>query len=171
MRNYYENKETGESAVVYERISNGTILTSFTSNGAAISNRGEQKFVSDQELEENWKPFRFRAEVNKEKEVRKATTKFVRSLHDHLNNHGAFENGAQEFNSVEWNCQIVETILFDYNGHPALDDLISEAIKQEFPEEVADDLIFSEVGDFYGLVYSMRNDLVLMANAISAQDK
>lgn len=143
MKSFTEDKD-GRKFCIYERISNGYILTTYDEkSGSPIVNT--KFFVSFAEYKINYKEFKFDLPTN-EKESR-AVASALLEINDQLRNHGIIEESSNlllDLSRSEKYCGLFRTMVDDSK-------LDIDSILEDFD----DDYYYEECRDAFNFIYSL----------------
>lgn len=167
MRKYYKRIQDDKEYISYSSISNGVILTKFSKeNGHPISNGCYQVFIELEDLALNYREFEFKVEINKAEVHKKEFGSFFSKIVEILDDFGIFQDG-DEFHTIESECGLIQDALFmEWNNRAEYDEHVQHTIGNQFPEDRADDLKFSNATDLYSTIYEMRNAVGKLANKL-----
>lgn len=161
-KQYFRHVESGEEKIGYETITGGIILTKFDEKeGYPISNGCYKIFVTEENLKKEWEQFEFKVDVNLTQDRMDRIVEFCRKLHTECNQYGAFEDGQEDFEEIESQCKILEDIFKkDFiRDKKHLESYINDAIRQEFNEDMSDELRYGEGSTFYFLIYDLKEEI------------
>ncbi len=169
MRKYYKNNQTGELRTLTGSVSNGKLLNTFDeSDGVANGGEHNSLFVSTEDFENNWISISFEVKVAMSVKARNKTVTAILKMINQLSDHGIAEDEVDGFRTIEANCHIMTDVLFsDRIG--TRDDLerhIERRVKESFPEDFADEVLFGEAMTLYYVVYEVRNDFRILLNLL-----
>ena len=166
---HYKNKSTGEIKALYKTISNGNILTDINEDsGKPICNDCLQSFVCDIELTSMWEPYAFKVKTDADETTKKALRTLVFELIKAIRVYGLTDGNLQHFESVEYKINLIARVIFDDSLQTikGVDTLVNSAIKQQYPEEVADEYIYTNQDVMYYILFLMRNSIRSFINDI-----
>ena len=166
---HYKNKSTGEIKALYKTISNGNILTDMSEDtGRPICNDCLQSFVCDIELTSMWEPYAFKVKTDADETTKKALRTLVFELIKAIRVYGLTDGNLQHFESVEYKINLIARVIFDDSLQTikGVDTLVNSAIKQQYPEEVADEYIYTNQDVMYYILFLMRNSIRSFINDI-----
>lgn len=161
----YINNYEGNIFVVVRSINGGIIANDFDKEtGRQIGNDHFNHFIDTKTLNEKWEKTDWKLEINVDTALKLKWVSLFRKLFDELNQYGLLEEERDFFEQIEGMTasgnSFINTALFDttVKNKEELTERIESYIKGNFPEEEADDLIFSE-SVFYCLVYDLRDSI------------
>jgi len=117
MKKFYTRKSDNKEFRLYNKISNGFILTEFDKKtGVPYSNDYFQFFVSKDDLEQNYTSFEFKLETTEN--MNRIVSGALKEMLYQLKNYGIAENGVNAFNEFMGHSPISCSVLNDMVKSP-----------------------------------------------------
>lgn len=158
---YIKHADSGDIYRVERRIAGGVVANDFCKeSGRNMGNDAYYHFISDDNLKKEWEETTWKKSVNVDKVVKTEWKKFFRKLFYQLNQYGYLEDEQDYVDSIENNMSFNESFIVDalfdtgIKNKEELEKSITEHIREIFPEDMANELLFQE-GIFYYLVHDM----------------
>lgn len=160
MRGYYRNKETKEERIQTDTLKDGVVLNEISDDsGIPMGNSYYKIFVLEEDLKTHWEKFEWQTKLPEDKQRQEAIVKVFRTLMSQLDNYGILED-EEYMTDMEYECHLIEDAFFgEYKSKDEFHRSITRAVKQEFNEEMADEITFSESVTFFSMLYDIRNEV------------
>lgn len=167
---YFRRLDSDRELKLDSTISNGFILGSFCNESGHLwgGSSGYRLFVTKEDLEKEWKEFKFVVDQKSSAEVeQKVVNVFTKLLHQ-FNNYGLWEDAHDNTTTIEMECKIIKEAFFgEHKDIKAFGHSIDRSIKESFPEDFADELIFEDNHAFFMLMFELRDSVRELANLAS----
>jgi hypothetical protein len=156
---YFKPFEGGENVKIVEEVTNGFILSPYNLKTGQSDFYAQRTFVSPEDLETDFEEIEFKIEVDlKEERIKKLTT-FLNKLAYELDQYGTLEN-YQDWMNIEGECKLLNTLFtMEFKSKGEFEQYVNRAIKETFPEDFADEVIWGEATTFYFIVYDLLDPI------------
>lgn len=169
-RQYYRNKKDNTiERIVHENIIDGVILTKFFSeDGKPIHNSEYKTFVNTTELYLYWEEFTYKPNIPNDKKYGRLVATIFKAIAFQLEDYGIGDGKFEEFCDIENRINMLPEIFFSdlHTDKKAYLYSVHKAVKQEYNEEVADDIMFCGQTDFYAMAYDSKTTIQNALNNI-----
>jgi hypothetical protein len=150
-------------------ISNGVLLGKFNEeNGLFGGGSDNIIFVDTVDLKNYWTLTTFEVKTAVSVEAQKSMMSALKKMIHQLGSYGVVDGEIEDFETVESDCHILKDILFSdmFEYSADLESYIERRVKESFPADFADEVLFGQATNMYYVVYEVRNEFRALLNLV-----
>ena len=162
MKVYYRRKSDKKEFKKHEQITNGVILKLIDNKTGDVI--GDKIFVNFNSFRNEYEAFTFEVKkptnkITKEK-IKKLMIKIVNTLPEY-----GINEDAEWVTDLYYKCDAIDEALFgNYKDRKNFEKSLNQSIRSTFPENIADEIIYSDSIDIYCVMYDLRNEIYDLLN-------